>query len=39
MFFLKDEGFEYSKTQLKIEVIDIRNIEDFIQLQLRFTFD
>ncbi|PAD81619.1 hypothetical protein CHH57_18935 [Niallia circulans] len=40
MFFLKDEGFEYSKTQLKTEVIDINNLEDgFTQLQLRFTFD
>ncbi|MEK4749388.1 hypothetical protein NST77_17785 [Niallia sp. FSL W8-0177] len=40
MFFLKDDGFGYSKTQLKTEVIDIHNLEDgFTQLQLRFTFD
>ena len=40
MFSLKDEGFEYSKTKLKTEVIDIHNLEEgFPQLRLRFTFD
>lgn len=28
MFSLKDEGFEYSKTKLKTEVIDIHNLEE-----------
>lgn len=40
MFSLKDDSFEFSKTQLKTELIDKKKLDnDYTQLRLNFTFD